>query len=233
MRVLRSIALSIALALVAGCSGEPSGSAEPRPSVGPEATASTTSGDLQEEIRVVFLGDSLTAGLGLPEEAAFPAVVEHRLREEGLPVRVVNAGVSGDTSAGGLNRLDWLLRQRPDILFVSLGANDGLRGLEPEMTERNLRRIIERGRASGAEVILAGMRLPPNYGVAYVESFEEIFPRLARELDVAWVPFLLEGVAGRRRLNLPDGIHPNAEGHEIIAEVVLPVVRDAVTEAAG
>ena len=101
------------------------------------------------------------------------------------------------------------------------------------MTERNLREIVERGRSAGAEVILAGMRLPPNYGEAYVESFEEIFPRLARELDVAWVPFLLEGVAGRRRLNLPDGIHPNAEGHEIIAEVVLPLVRDAVTETAG
>mgnify|MGYP002624903916 CR=1 FL=1 len=233
MRVLRTVALTIVALCVAGCAGEPSDSVEPRASVGPGAAASATSGERQEEIRVVFLGDSLTAGLGLPEEAAFPALVEHRLREEGLPVRVVNAGVSGDTSAGGLNRLDWLLRQRPDILFVSLGANDGLRGLEPEMTERNLRQIVERGRAAGVEVILAGMRLPPNYGAAYVDSFEEIFPRLARELDVAWVPFLLEGVAGRRRLNLPDGIHPNAEGHEIIAEVVLPVVRDAVTEAAG
>lgn len=184
-------------------------------------------------VRIVFLGDSLTAGLGLPEEEAFPALVERRLLEEGLSVRAVNAGVSGDTSAGGLSRLDWLLRQSPDILFVSLGANDGLRGLSPEMTERNLRQIVDRARASGARVILAGMRLPPNYGPEYVHRFEAVFPAVARELDVTWIPFLLEGVAGQRWLNLADGIHPNAAGHRKIAEHVLPDIRTLVEDAEG
>lgn len=183
-----------------------------------------------DAVRIVFLGDSLTAGLGLPEANAFPALIERQLTDEGWRVRVINAGVSGDTSAGGLSRLEWLLRQEPDILFLSLGANDGLRGLAPEMTERNLREIVERGRAAGVDVVLAGMRLPPNYGPDYVERFEALFPRLARELDLAFVPFLLEGVAGRRRLNLADGIHPNAEGHVQIAAAVLPVVRAAVEE---
>lgn len=180
------------------------------------------------ELRVVFLGNSLTAGLGLGEAQAFPALVERRLDEEGWSIRAVNAGVSGDTSAGGLSRLDWVLRQRPDILFVSLGANDGLRGLAPESTESNLRQIVEQGQASGAVVVLAGQRLPPNYGPDYVRRFEEIYPRLARELAVGWVPFLLEGVAGRRSLNLADGIHPNAEGHVRIADVVLPALRSAL-----
>ncbi len=182
----------------------------------------------QVEIRIVFLGDSLTAGLGLPEEEAFPALVERRLLADGFQVRAVNAGVSGDTSAGGLSRLDWLLRQSPDILFVSLGANDGLRGLSPAMTERNLREIVERTRAAGARVVLAGMQLPPNYGPDYVESFEALFPALADELEVEWIPFLLEGVAGIRRLNLVDGIHPNTAGHRKIADHIYPTILSAV-----
>ena len=183
--------------------------------------------------RIVFLGDSLTAGFGLPEEEAFPALVAERLERAGFSVRVVNAGVSGDTSAGGLSRMEWLLRQEPDILFVSLGANDGLRGLSPAMTESNLRRIVERGRAAGARVVVAGMRLPPNYGPAYVDQFEAVFPRLAEELDVEWIPFLLEGVAGDPELNLADGIHPNPAGHRIIANLVFPVIEPLVREEAA
>ncbi len=192
------------------------------------AGAPTVTEAAEAAIRVVFLGDSLTAGLGLPEEAAFPALIERQLAEDGVALRVVNAGVSGDTSAGGLSRVDWLLRQTPDILFVSLGANDGLRGLSPAVTEDNLRQIVLRAQGVGAVVVLAGMRLPPNYGPAYVESFEALFPRLADELEVVWIPFLLEGVAGRRGLNLADGIHPNAAGHEKIAATVLPAIAEAI-----
>lgn len=218
----------IALLALLGCRGdparvEPAGESSPGP-VGSGGEPQPT------PVRIVFLGDSLTAGLGLPEEEAFPALVERRLLEEGLRVRAVNAGVSGDTSAGGLNRLDWLLRQSPDILFVSLGANDGLRGLSPEMTEGNLRRIVERAQTGGTRVVLAGMRLPPNYGPDYVAQFEALFPALAREFAIEWIPFLLEGVAGNRTLNLPDGIHPNAAGHRVIADHVLPTIR-ALVEA--
>jgi acyl-CoA thioesterase-1 len=177
---------------------------------------------------VVFLGDSLTAGLGLAEDQAYPALVRDRLTEEGLAVRVVNAGVSGDTTAGGLRRLGWVLRQRPEVVVVGLGANDGLRGLPVEESERNLREIVRRARAAGAEVVLLGMRIPPNYGPDYAEAFAAVYPRIARELDVALVPFLLEGVGGDPELNLPDGIHPNAEGHERVAENILPVLRRAL-----
>jgi acyl-CoA thioesterase-1 len=208
-----------------GCAPEPA----PESVSGEEAPESTSGSSVAdpgvEAIRLVFLGDSLTAGFGLPEEDAFPALVERRLLEEGRSVRVVNAGVSGDTSAGGASRLDWLLRQEPEVLFVCLGANDGLRGLSPAMTERNLRDIAERATDSGVRVVLAGMRLPPNYGPEYVERFESLFPALAEELDLGFVPFLLEGVAGDPALNLADGIHPNARGHQQMAELVLPEIR--------
>jgi acyl-CoA thioesterase-1 len=174
-----------------------------------------------EPPRVLFLGDSLTAGYGLEGEAAFPTHVARMLAEEGLPIEAINAGVSGDTTAGGLARLDWLLRQRPAVVVVGLGGNDGLRGLDLAMTESNLRDIIERSRTAGAVVLLLGMRMPPNYG-SYAEDFESIYVRLAAELDVALVPFLLEGVGGDPQLNLPDGIHPNELGQRRVAENVAP-----------
>jgi acyl-CoA thioesterase-1 len=179
---------------------------------------------------VVFLGDSLTTGLGLAEEQAFPAVVGERLAEGGVRVRVVNAGVSGDTTAGGLRRLAWVLRQKPDVVVVGLGANDGLRGLPLAETERNLREIVRRARQAGARVVLLGMRLPPNYGPDYAEGFAVMYPRLARELDVPFVPFLLAGVGGDPDLNLPDGIHPNVEGQKRVAENVLPILRQVLAE---
>lgn len=171
---------------------------------------------------VVFLGDSLTAGLGLAENQAYPALVEKELEKDGTPVRVLNAGVSGDTTAGGLARLDWLLSQKPDVMVVGLGANDGLRALPVEQTEKNLREIVRRAKAAGAEILLLGMMIPPNYGPEYTTQFAEMYPRIADDLDVPLVPFLLEGVGGVRELNLPDGIHPNAEGQKILAENVLP-----------
>ncbi len=193
-------------------------SPEPRPGR-PEERATT---------RIVFLGDSLSAGFGLAPEQAFPALAEAVLVDRGLAVEVVNAGVSGDTTAGGRSRIEWVLRQEPDILVLELGGNDGLRGLPPERTEQNLRRMIERAREADARVLLLGMRLPPNYGREYVEAFEAIYPRLAEETGVAYVPFFLEGIAGRPELNLPDGLHPNAEGHRLAAAALVEVLAEMV-----
>jgi acyl-CoA thioesterase-1 len=171
---------------------------------------------------VVALGDSLTAGLGVAADEAWPALVDARLRREGYPYRVVNAGVSGDTTAGGLRRVDWVLRNRPQVAVVALGANDGLRGLDTDAMERNLVAIVERLRAGGARVLVAGMRVPTNYGDAYTQAFRDVFPDVARRTASALMPFLLDGVATDPRLNLPDGIHPNAAGHRVIAERVWP-----------
>lgn len=187
----------------------------------------------EEQLLVIFLGDSLTAGMGLAQDEAFPALIEAELIARGLLVQVVNVGVSGDTTAGGLRRLGWVLRQRPRVLVVGLGANDGLRGLPLETIEANLREIIGQARGSGSKILLLGMRMPPNYGPEYTHGFAALFPRIAEEMDVSLVPFLLEGVAGRPELNLSDGIHPNARGHERIAENVLPylqtLLRDILT----
>ena len=180
---------------------------------------------------VVFLGDSLTAGLGVGEEEAFPEQVRRRLAAEGVRIRVVNAGVSGDTTAGGLARLDWVLRQQPQILVVGLGANDGLRGLALGETEANLRAIVAGARRAGARVLLLGMLLPPNYGPEYTAGFRDIFPRLAAELEVPLVPFLLTGIAGIPELNQADGIHPTAAGHRLMAENVLPGLRQMLAAA--
>jgi acyl-CoA thioesterase-1 len=166
---------------------------------------------------IVVLGDSLTAGLGVAREEAYPALLEARLRREGYDYRVVNAGVSGDTSAGGLRRVDWALRARPAIVIVALGANDGLRGLPVDALRDNLEQIVRRVRAAGARVLLAGMRVPPNYGDEYARDFAAVFPEVARRTGVPFAPFLLDGVAGEARLNQADGIHPTAEGQRLIA----------------
>jgi acyl-CoA thioesterase I len=171
---------------------------------------------------VVALGDSLTAGLGVAADEAWPALIESRLRREGFQYRVVNAGVSGDTTAGGLRRVDWVLRNRPEVAVVALGANDGLRGLATDAMESNLMAIVERLRAGGARVLVAGMQVPPNYGAAYSRAFSGVFPDVARRTGTALVPFLLDGVAADPRLNQPDGIHPNAAGHRAIAEHLWP-----------
>ena len=171
---------------------------------------------------VVALGDSLTAGLGVAAEEAWPALLDARLRREGYPYRVVNAGVSGDTTAGGLRRVDWVLRSRPEVAVVALGANDGLRGLGTEAMEANLLAIVERLRAGGARVLVVGMEVPPNYGAAYARAFRGVFVDVARRTGAALMPFLLDGVAADPRLNQADGIHPNAAGHRAIAERIWP-----------
>ena len=179
---------------------------------------------------VVFLGDSLTAGLGLDEDQAYPAVLERELEEEGLPVRVLNAGVSGDTTAGGLSRIGWLLGQRPDVVVVALGANDGLRALPVEQAEKNLREIVRRSQAAGARVLLLGMKMPPNYGPEYTRSFEGMYAAIAKDMNVPLVPFLLEGVGGERSLNQGDGIHPTAKGPEVLAKKVRPYLEEVLRE---
>jgi acyl-CoA thioesterase-1 len=174
---------------------------------------------------IVVLGDSLTAGLGVAREEAYPALLEARLKREGYAYRVVNAGVSGDTSAGGLRRVDWILRLKPDIVIVALGANDGLRGLPVDALRDNLMAIVTRVRGAGARVLLAGMRVPPNYGDDYARAFAAVFADVARRTDVPLAPFLLDGVAGVARLNQADGIHPTADGQRLIAERLWPHLR--------
>lgn len=169
---------------------------------------------------VAFLGDSLTAGQGLPEAQAYPALIQAKLRAEGRAWKVVNAGVSGDTTAGGLARMDWLYKQRIDMLVVALGANDGLRGLPLKETEANLRAILRRAKREGSRVLLVGMQMPENYGPDYRRGFAAIYPKLAKEEQVPLLPFLLEGVALDPALNQADGIHPNAEGARRVAETV-------------
>ena len=174
---------------------------------------------------IVALGDSLTAGYGVAPDEAWPALIQARLRREGFPHSVVNAGVSGDTTAGGLRRVDWVLRARPAVAIIALGANDGLRGQSVQAMRENLDRIVERLRAAGARVLLAGMRLPPNYGADFTRDFAAVYPEIARRAGIALMPFLLDGVAADPRLNQGDGIHPNAAGHRVIAERLWPHLR--------
>jgi len=175
---------------------------------------------------VVFLGDSLTAGLGLSTDLSFPSLIQERIEAGGLDFAVVNAGVSGDTSAGGLRRLEWALQGqgRPEVLVVALGGNDGLRGLPPEDLRKNLAAIIERGQRAGLAVILAGMEAPPNNGPDYTARFRQVYPDLARTYDIPLIPFLLDGVAGDPSLNQSDGIHPNPEGARRVADTVWKVL---------
>ena len=181
---------------------------------------------------LVFLGDSLTAGLGLARAESFPSLVEARIRAAGLGWKVVNAGVSGDTSAGARARLDYVFRQHPDLIFLCIGSNDGLRGLPVAELERNLRAILDRARSAGTRVVLAGALLPENYGKDYREAFRALFPRLAREYRAGFLPFLLEGVAMDPSLNQDDGIHPNAAGACRVADHVWRVLAPELVKAA-
>ena len=168
---------------------------------------------------ILFFGDSLTAGYGLSTEEAFPALIEKELNKSDKKVKVVNAGLSGETSAGGLSRIDWILRQPVDVFVLELGANDGLRGLPIEQTRKNLQSIIEKVKAKypDCKIVLAGMMVPPNMGKQYTDEFKSIYPELAKNNKATLIPFILEDVGGIEKLNQADGIHPNVEGHKIIA----------------
>lgn len=174
--------------------------------------------------RIVAFGDSLTAGLGVQANESYPAQLQRRLNDLRYPYRVINAGVSGDTTAGGLRRVPWILNNKPELVILELGANDGLRGLDVDQVKHNLQQIIEQLREAGATVILAGMKLPPNYGQDYTTRFEAIYPALAKEYGLPLIPFFLDGVGGASSLNQADGIHPTTEGYEIIVEQVLKVL---------
>jgi acyl-CoA thioesterase-1 len=225
---IRALAASVIAACIA-CDGReaPAPAREqPRRTAPAPETTPTRSG----APRIVMLGDSLTAGLGLPVDAAYPALLQKRLDAEGLRYEVVNAGVSGDTSAGGLSRLDWALQGDVRILVVALGGNDALRGLPPDQLRRNLAQIIEAAQRRGISVILAGMESPPNWGRDYNVSFHKVYTTLASQYHVPLVPFLLQGVAGSDTLNQADGIHPTAEGARIVADNVWTVLKPVVDE---
>ena len=186
---------------------------------------SATAGAGADEPVVVAFGDSLTAGLGVSPSEAYPALLEARLRREGYAYRVINAGVSGNTTAGGLRRVDWALRLKPAIVIVELGANDALRGQDLGGVRANLDAMVERFQASGARVLVAGMRVPTNYGERYGAGFERLFAEVAAKRKAAFMPFFLDGVAAEARLNQADGIHPTAEGYRIIADRLWPYLR--------
>jgi acyl-CoA thioesterase I len=174
---------------------------------------------------ILFYGDSLTAGYGLSPEEAFPALVEKKLNKSEKKVKVVNAGLSGETSAGGLSRIDWILRQPIDIFVLELGANDGLRGLPVEQTRKNLQGIIDKVKSKypTCKIVLAGMLVPPNMGKEYTEDFRSVYPSLASKNKATLIPFILDGVGGIEKLNQADGIHPNVEGHQIISSRIVGV----------
>jgi len=215
-------ALAAVLLAVIACGESPIAEpvAPPRPTVRPMPAA----------VRLVFLGDSLSAGLGLAEADAFPAVVQRLLREAGHEVEVVNAGVSGDTSAGGLSRVNWVLKQKPDILVVELGGNDALRGQPLENVEDNLRQIVGRGRESGAQVVLLGMDLPTNYGADYAGRFAQMYERIAREEEALLVPGFVREIGMDTAMMQPDGLHPTVEGHRVLAESLVPYLAPIVGE---
>lgn len=223
----RSIAIIASCGLAVGCDRE----APPAPTADADVTpaAATTAPATRSAVpRIVFLGDSLTAGLGVERDQAYPALIDEQLKSAGLEATIVNAGVSGDTTAGGLRRLDWLLKQKPAIVVVGLGGNDGLRGLDVDASAANLRQIIERSKSAGADVLLLGMLIPTNYGPEYRQQFAAMYGQIAKEQNVPLVPFVLEGVGGVPELNQPDGIHPTADGHKVVARNVIAALRPLV-----
>jgi len=223
-------ALALSLLTLVGCgdsnsSTQSASSSAATPSASAPAAAPEQASHADNRPRVVFLGDSITAGLGLAPEQAYPMLIQQKVDAESLGYHVVNAGVSGDTSAGGLSRLDWALDGDVDVMVVALGGNDGLRGLPPEELQKNLGAIIERAQARKIAVVLAGMEAPPNFGQTYTVSFRRVYADLAKQYGVPLLPFLLQGVAGIEGRNQRDGIHPTAEGARTVADNVWTVLR--------
>lgn len=193
----------------------------------PQAPASA-----QAPVKLVVLGDSLSAGYNLPAAAAFPVRLQKALKDKGIAVEIANAGVSGDTTSGGLGRLDWSVPDGTQGVILELGANDALRGVDPKIPREALTEIIKRLQARGIKVLLCGMLAPPNYGKDYADKFNAIYPDLAKKFDVPLYPFFLDGVAGENKLNLPDGMHPTAEGVDVVVNKILPTVEAFVATLA-
>ena len=187
----------------------------------------------EDRPKIVAFGDSLTAGLGVAQEEAYPARLQRALDAAGYRYRVINAGVSGDTTAGGVRRVQWVLNSKPAVVVLELGANDGLRGIDPAETRSNLETIIRRLQAAGVTVVLAGMKLPPNYGKDYTARFAALYPEVARKYQVSLMPFFLEGVAAREALNQADGIHPTEAGYQVIVEQLLKTLEPLLAKPAA
>ena len=235
MNRLTHSALATCLLLLGGCSSDTQESKSPTILDAPAVDDSAPIIDLEipeDAPTVVFLGDSLGAGLHLAEQRAFPAILQARLFETGVPFRLVNASESGRTTAGGVTALDWVLRSKPDVLVIELGGNDGLRGVPVAEIEENLRRLIDGARDANATVLLLGVRLPPNYG-EYGAEFDSLFPRLAKEHDLVFAPYFMEDVGGVAEQNLGDGLHPTTEGQERLAENILPSLKRSLERAAS
>lgn len=190
----------------------------------------------EEPSHILFFGDSITAGHGIDKQDAYPALIQQKIDSLGWDYKVVNGGLSGETSSGGLRRIDWMLRQPVSVFVLELGGNDGLRGIDTDVTKSNLQKIMDKVREQypDAAIILAGMQVPPNLGSDYTEAFRQVYPVLAEKNDVELIPFLLEGVGGNKALNQSDGIHPTAEGHQVVAqnvwEVLKPILRQKMSE---
>jgi acyl-CoA thioesterase-1 len=184
--------------------------------------------EIQPKGTIVAVGDSLTEGLGVPEEETYPALLQKALRDKGYDYQVVNAGISGETSSGARSRIDWVLRMKPDIIILETGANDGLRGLDPELIRRNIREMVDAFTSEGIVVVLAGMKIFPNLGPAYSKMFADVYTDVGVDNDVILIPFFLEGVAGVPKMNQPDGIHPTAEGYARVVEHIFPYVIGAI-----
>jgi acyl-CoA thioesterase-1 len=224
-------ALMAAVTMTACSPADPPTAVEQVPAPAPQQTVSPK--EAAAKPRIVVLGDSLTAGLGLEPAQSFPSLLQKRLDAARHDFEVVNAGVSGDTTAGGLRRLDWSIQGDTRVLIVALGGNDGLRGLPVAETRRNLNEIVTRAKQRGITVVVAGMEAPPNYGPQYTSQFRQLFRDLAAEHDVVFIPFLLDGVAGNRSLNQRDGIHPNPEGARIVESLVWNAIEPIVTGSTG
>lgn len=215
--------LALMLLLAGGC-----GAAEPTPTPAPTAPPATNAPAAHSGILIVAMGDSLTEGLGVDMADAYPAQLERKLRAGGYDVTVVNAGVSGETSSGALSRVDWVLRQKPDVVILATGGNDGLRGVETSVTEKNIDQIVQKIQDSGAVVVLGGMEMVQNMGTQYTSDFRAIYPEIAKRHNLILMPFLLEGVAGHPELNQADTIHPTAEGYTIVVDNLYPYVVQAI-----
>lgn len=222
--IIKLVLLLFITGILASCGS----SSEKKESEIQEITAQQAPANAQKTI--LFFGNSLTAGYGIEQDDAFTGLTQDRIDSLGLNYRVINGGLSGETTAGGLSRLDWFLEDEPAIFVLELGGNDGLRGILPSESKKNLLGIIDKVRAKypNTEIILAGMQIPPNMGQDYTDEFKNIYPEVAAEKNVKLIPFLLEGVAGDPSLNLPDGIHPTEAGHKIVFETVWPYINELI-----
>ncbi len=241
--IILVVTLALLLPTTSGCdqSSESISSSAPSSSPTPQVDrhrsldhgrpAGITAPSPTERPKIVAFGDSLTAGLGVAPEESYPAQLQRQLDLAGYPYRVINAGVSGETTAGALRRVEWVLKSNPGLVILEAGGNDGLRGIDLKDTRQNLDAIIRRLKAAGVTVVLAGMKLPPNYGAEYTAEFARMFPELARTHQLAFMPFFLEGVATHASLNQADGIHPTGEGYRIIVGHLMPILKPLLNQA--